>query len=227
MAIVNGTLKYKQDDGTLVELGPVGMDERARTLATAAGQTANNAQTAAENVQQTVNNIATQIQLIEQTTGYNASPEDVPATSMKASINALNTKVKALESAGAKTVYNIPVVGSITDFFNHGFIVTIPMPENLLSALINGKSFSSAVLKKLGGAEGNAILNGYKRNGTPFTLQIPTNTKVGVSRSFTLLEYRYVNNDMDFNANDYGGVNVYASSSIVVNGGVIVEVTLN
>lgn len=99
MATFNGTLKYKQDDGSIVELNPVGVDARARTLATAAGQTANNAQTAAENVQQTVNGIATQIQLIEQTTGYNASPEDVPATSIKESIEDLDTTINNLDTS--------------------------------------------------------------------------------------------------------------------------------
>lgn len=43
MATVNGTLRYKQDDGSIVELSPVGVDARARTLATEAGQTADTA----------------------------------------------------------------------------------------------------------------------------------------------------------------------------------------
>lgn len=203
MAIVNGTLKHKQDDGSIVELGPVGVDARARTLATEAGQIANNAQTAAENVHLTVN-------------------------SMKASIDALNTKVTNLENAGGtQTVYHVPVIGIVTGFFNHGFIVSIPMPENLITALVNGKRFSSAVLKRLGGAEGDAILYGYKRDGTPFSFQIPVNVEVGVSRSPTYLEYSYVNTDMDFNKDDYGGVTVYAFSSEVANGGMLVEVTLN
>lgn len=77
MATINGTLKYKQDDGSIAELNPVGVDNRARTR---------------------LNNVATQIQCIEQTTGYNASPEDVPATSMKASIETINTKVTALNT---------------------------------------------------------------------------------------------------------------------------------
>lgn len=196
MAIVNGTLKYKQDDGSIVELGPVGVDARARTLATAAGQIANNAQLAADTI--------------------------------TTEVETLNTRVTNLENAGGtQTVYHVPMVGVITGFFNHGFIVSIPMPENLITALVNGKRLSSAVLKRLGGAEGNAILKGYKRNGTPFTLQIPVNTEVGVSRSPTLLEYSYVNTDMDFNADDYGGVTVLALSSIVTNGGIFVEVTLN
>lgn len=33
MATTNGTLKYKQDDGSIVELNPVGMDSMARTMA--------------------------------------------------------------------------------------------------------------------------------------------------------------------------------------------------
>lgn len=97
MATFNGTLKYKQDDGSIVELNPVGVDARARTLATAAEQIANNAQTAAENVQLTVNGITTLIQLIEQTTGYNASPEDVPATSIKESIEELDTTINNMD----------------------------------------------------------------------------------------------------------------------------------
>ena len=33
MATFNGTLKYKQDDGSIVELNPVGVDSTARTKA--------------------------------------------------------------------------------------------------------------------------------------------------------------------------------------------------
>ena len=129
MAIVNGTLKYKQDDGSIVELGPVGVDARARTLATAAGQIANNAQTAAENVQRNVNNIATQIQLIEQTTGYTASPEDVPATSMKESIATLNTKITKLERLPA---LDLPIIGIFTDAGtvpNGTITIAVPIPS--------------------------------------------------------------------------------------------------
>lgn len=207
MATINGTLKYKQDDGSIVELNPVGVDSTART---------------------SLNNIATQIQCIEQTTGFKADPAHVPATSMKVAIDALNTKVADLEhGSGTQTVYHVPVMGVITGFFNHGFIVTIPMPENLITALINGKRFHSAVLKRLGGTEENAILHGYKRDGAAFSFQIPVNTEVQVSRSPTLLEYGYVNTDMDFNANDYGGVSVFMSSSTAASGGIFVEVTLD
>lgn len=142
MATFNGTLKYKQDDGSIVELNPVGVDARARTLATEAEQTANNAQTAAEGVQQTVNGFATQIQLIEQTTGYNASPEDVPATSMKEAIEALNTKVADLEHAGTKTNFYFPAFGTVIESTASSVTVAFPMPEELYYMLNYGSSFS-------------------------------------------------------------------------------------
>lgn len=218
MAIVNGTLKYKQDDGSIVELGPVGVDARARTLATAAGQIANNAQIAADNADATAK---TALQCIGNW------PLTDPTDTITTEVETLNTRVTNLENAGGtQTVYHVPMVGFINGFFNHGFIVNIPMPENLITALVNGKSFSSAVLKRLDGSEENAILSGYKRNGTTFAFQIPVNTEVGISRSLTLLEYGYVNTDMDFNKDDYGGVTVLASSS-AANGGIFVEVTLN
>lgn len=218
MAIVNGTLKYKQDDGSIVELGPVGMDARARTLATEAGQIANNAQIAADNADATAK---TALQYIGNW------PLTDPTDTITTEVETLNTRVTNLENAGGtQTVYHVPMVGFINGFFNHGFIVNIPMPENLITALLNGKRFSSAVLKRLDGTEENAILSGYKRNGTTFAFQIPVNTEVGISRSLTLLEYGYVNTDMDFNKDDYGGVTVLASTS-AANGGVFVEVTLN
>ena len=163
MATFNGTLKYKQDDGSIVELNPVGVDARARTLATAAGQTANNAQTAAENVQQTVNGIATQIQLIEQTTGYNASLEDVPATSIKESIedldtimnnldttiNNLDTSVGNLETRVRKLerlpTLDFPIIGIFTGTGpNNTITIAVPIPSvvRLLSAKGHVPTFS-------------------------------------------------------------------------------------
>lgn len=143
MATFNGTLKYKQDDGSIVELNPVGVDARARTLATAAEQTANNAQTAAEGVQQTVNGFATQIQLIEQTTGYNASSEDVPATSIKESIEDLNMEVGTLDKEVMtlnKRVTNLerlpeldlPIIGIFTEAGtgpNGTITIAVPIPS--------------------------------------------------------------------------------------------------
>lgn len=45
----NGTLKYKQDDGSIVELNPVGMDAEARALATAEANRAKAAEQKLEN----------------------------------------------------------------------------------------------------------------------------------------------------------------------------------
>ena len=45
----NGTLKYKQDDGSIVELNPVGVDAEARALATAEANRAKAAEQKLEN----------------------------------------------------------------------------------------------------------------------------------------------------------------------------------
>ena len=45
----NGTLKYKQDDGSIVELNPAGMDAEARALATAEANRAKAAEQKLEN----------------------------------------------------------------------------------------------------------------------------------------------------------------------------------
>ena len=112
MATINGTLKYKQDDGTLVALGPVGMDSTARA---------------------SLNNIATQIQLIEQTTGYNASPEDVPATSIKESIEDLDTSVGNLETRVRKLerlpTLELPIIGIVTGTGPNTVTIDVPIPS--------------------------------------------------------------------------------------------------
>lgn len=164
MAIVNGTLKYKQDDGSIMELGPVGVDARARTLATAAGQIANNAQTAAENVQQTVDVIATQIELIEQTTGYNAIPEDVPATSIKESIEDLDTEVRNLDTEVRNldtrvkklepASFFIPLYGFCSGTGNNMCTITVPKPAYLRHIEQKGYFLSYTVS---GGTVGNVL----------------------------------------------------------------------
>ena len=178
MAIVNGTLKYKQDDGSIVELGPVGVDARARTLATAAGQIANNAQTAAEDVQRNVNSIVTQIQLIEQTTGYNASPDDVPATSMKASIENLDTSMKAsIENLNKRvkklepTSFFIPLYGFCSATGTNMCTITVPKPAYLRHIEQKGFILSYTVS---GGTVGNVLhffING-NISTSPFTPNI-------------------------------------------------------
>lgn len=130
MATVNGTLKYKQDDGSIVELNPVGVDNTARTSS---------------------NNIATQIQLIEQTTGYNASPEDVPATSMKESIKDLNNNVMTLKTKVTKLErlpeLDLPIIGIFTEATtrpNGTITIAVPIPSvvRLLSAKGHYPAFS-------------------------------------------------------------------------------------
>lgn len=121
MATTNGTLKYKQDDGSIVELNPVGVDNTART---------------------SLNAQAKQILCIEQTTGYPASPADVPATSMKATIEALSTKVENLENASNKTQFRFPAFGTVIDCTASSVTVAFPLPEELYSALNYNSDFS-------------------------------------------------------------------------------------
>lgn len=207
MATTNGTLKYKQDDGSIVELNPVGVDNTARA---------------------SLNNIARQILCIEQTTGYNATPEDIPATSMKTSIETLNTKVTNLENAGStKAIYYVPAVGVLTSISEHGFVLFIPMPENLLSALVIGRTVSKAVFKVIGGVGGSALLHGFKHDGTAFTVSIPNDTEVTVVGSTASITYKYTNNDKTFTAAEYGGVNVWGAAAGTFTGGLRVEVTMN
>lgn len=137
MATFNGTLKYKQDDGSIVELNPVGVDITAQT---------------------NLNNIATQIYCIEQTTGFNASPEDVPATSMKESIEDLNTEVGFLDTkvmtlntsvTNLKRLpaLDLPIIGIFTENGtgpNGTITIAVPIPSvvRLLSAKGRYPTFS-------------------------------------------------------------------------------------
>lgn len=150
MATFNGTLKYKQDDGAVVELKPVGVDSTARA---------------------SLNNIATQIQLIEQTTGYNASPEDVPATSMKASINNLNTRVKKLEPDS----FFIPLYGFCSETGANSCTIAVPKPAYLRHLEQKGYLISYAVS---GGTVGN-VLHFYTDGNISSTTFTPTITQYG------------------------------------------------
>lgn len=168
MAIVNGTLKYKQDDGSIVELSPVGVDSTARTR---------------------LNNVATQIQLIEQTTGYNASPEDVPATSMKASIDALNTKVANLEHAGTKTNFYFPAFGTVIKSTASSVTVAFPMPEELYYMLNYDSSFSV----------GQAIISTKTAGGSSTVAYCATRTTEQALVAFVVEQKRLsVNKEMGY-----------------------------
>ena len=157
MATVNGTLKYKQDDGAIVELSPVGVDNTARTR---------------------LNSIATQIQLIEQTTGYNASPEDVPATSMKKSIENLDTEVMNLDTRVKKlepASFFIPLYGFCSATGTNMCTITVPKPAYLRHIEQKGYILSYTVS---GGTVGNVLhffTNG-EITASPFT---PTITNYG------------------------------------------------
>lgn len=129
MATFNGTLKYKQDDGSIVELNPVGVDSTART---------------------SLKSIATQIQCIEQTTGYNASPEDVPATSMKESIEDLNTEVENLDTEVMTLntrvtnlerlpALDLPIIGILTAGTGPNDTITIVVPIPSVVRLLSAK----------------------------------------------------------------------------------------
>lgn len=121
MAIVNGTLKYKQDDGTLVELGPVGVDARARTLATAAGQIANNAQAAADNAQAAAN---TALQYIGDW------PLTDPTDTITTEVETLNTRVTKLERL---PTLDLPIIGISTDIGpNKAITIAVPIPSVVL-----------------------------------------------------------------------------------------------
>ena len=135
MAIVNGTLKYKQDDGTLVELGPVGVDARARTLATAAGQIANNAQIAANNAQTAADTALRYI---------GDWPLTDPTDTITTEVETLNTRVTKLERLPS---LDFPIIGICTEAgtgLNRTITIVVPIPSvvRLLSAKGHYPEFS-------------------------------------------------------------------------------------
>lgn len=117
MATINGTLKYKQDDSSIVELNPVGVDARARTLATAAGQTANNAQTAADNAQSAAD---TALQYIGD---WHLT---APTYTITTEVKTLNTKVKKLERL---PTLDLPIIGIVKDTGPNTVTIDVPIPS--------------------------------------------------------------------------------------------------
>lgn len=126
MATINGTLKYKQDDGSIVELNPVGVDARARTLATAAGQTANNAQTAADNAQSAAD---TALQYIGDW------PLTAPTDTITTEVKTLNTRVKKLERLPA---LDLPIIGIVTSTGPNTVTIDIPIPSVVRFLTVKG-----------------------------------------------------------------------------------------
>lgn len=119
MATINGTLKYKQDDGSIVELGPVGVDARARTLATAAGQTANNAQTAADTALQYIGNW----------------PFTDPTDTITTEVKTLNTRVKKLERL---PTLDLPIIGIVTGTGPNTVTIDVPIPSVVRFLTVKG-----------------------------------------------------------------------------------------
>lgn len=145
MATTNGTLKYKQDDGSIVELNPVGVDARARNLAISAGQIANNAQDTANTAKDTANTALARI--------GNWQYEDTVVTRLedlhKADI-ALDTRVKKLE---------IPSTGIYCGFMGYigpqatitNFTVIIPIPAYIELLLANNVDVEVSISGGTGG----------------------------------------------------------------------------
>lgn len=81
----NGTLKYKQDDGSIVELNPVGVDAEARALATAEANRAKAAEQKLENDKADKSAIPDVSDLVTKET-YNAgqSAQDAKIAALKA-----------------------------------------------------------------------------------------------------------------------------------------------
>ena len=126
MATINGTLKYKQDDGSIVELNPVGVDARARTLATAAGQTANNAQTAADNAQSAAD---TALQYIGDW------PLTAPTDTITTEVKTLNTRVKKLERL---PTLDLPIIGIVTSTGPNTVTIDVPIPSVVRFLTVKG-----------------------------------------------------------------------------------------
>ena len=81
----NGTLKYKQDDGSIVELNPAGVDAEARALATAEANRAKAAEQKLENDKADKSAIPDVSALVTKAT-YNAgqAAQDAKITALKA-----------------------------------------------------------------------------------------------------------------------------------------------
>jgi hypothetical protein len=81
----NGTLKYKQDDGSIVELNPAGVDAEARALATAEANRAKAAEQKLENVKADKSAIPDVSALVTKET-YNAgqAAQDAKIAALKA-----------------------------------------------------------------------------------------------------------------------------------------------
>lgn len=144
MATTNGTLKYKQDDGSIVELNPVGVDNTARSKANAAqnaigtwgldnpistiaqvvgGWDAGHSVSSGETITNVLDGIASQL-----------SNE---ITARKNADTALDTRVKKLEKMPA---LDLPIIGIFIDggTGNDNITFDIPIPSIILQLQAKG-----------------------------------------------------------------------------------------
>lgn len=127
MATVNGTLKYMQNDGSIVELSPVGVDAKARTLATAAGQIANNAQIASKNAQTTADTALRYI---------GDWPFTDPTDTITTEVKTLNTRVTKLEHL---PTLDLPIIGICTGTGpNNTITIAVPIPSVVRLLTVKG-----------------------------------------------------------------------------------------
>ena len=157
MAAINGTLKYKQDDGSIVELNPVGVDSTARTKAN------NNANTiGAWEFNNPLSSIATVIgewDLSHDISGGEniatvldrvAADLSNEITDRKNADTALDTRVTKLEPAS----FFIPLYGFCSAIGTNMCTITVPKPAYLRHIEQKGYFLSYTVS---GGTVGNIL----------------------------------------------------------------------
>lgn len=133
MAIVNGTLKYKQNDDSIVELNPVGVDNTARNTAN------HNANTIGKwELNNPISSIAGVVGKWD--AEHDVSGDETITTSVKR----LNTRVSNLERLPA---LDLPIIGIYTENgtgLNRTITIAVPIPSvvRLLSAKGHVPTFS-------------------------------------------------------------------------------------
>lgn len=150
MATFNGTLKYKQDDGSIAELNPVGVDNKARA---SANSNANAIGTWVLN--NPISSIAGVIGKWDMTHDSGENITDVLAgiasdlsnevTARKNADTALDTRVTKLENAAFKSQYFFPAFGTVIESTASSVTVAFPMPEELYNILGSDSGFSTVL----------------------------------------------------------------------------------
>ena len=150
MATVNGTLKYKQDDGSIVELNPVGVDSTARTMAN------NNANAIGTwMLNNPISSIAGVIGEWDMTHDSGENITNVLAgitsdlsnevTARKNADTALDTRVAKLEEAADGSV-SLPIVGTV-----RSTMLAASGRYQVILALFPTVEYEKAVIKGING----------------------------------------------------------------------------